>query len=286
MQTLPPESHVWKLRELDHHVLTWGPERGPTAILVHGFSDAAATWDDVAGGLAAAGLRVLVPDMRGFGDGARVPPGAYYYFPDYVADLAALVKGHAADVPLFVVGHSMGATVVSYFAGAFPERVTKLALIDGVGPPDNAPDVAPVRMRRWIETAWEAPLADRKPMTHAEALARLKNYNPDIDEAILARRLVQVARETDGLFTWKRDPLHNTTSPIAFFGASYEAFARLVTCPALHVSGGARGYHVPEEEQRLACFANLSRVTIEGGHALHWTKPAELASALVTFWNG
>jgi pimeloyl-ACP methyl ester carboxylesterase len=280
-----PRSHTWRVNGLDHHVLEWGRSDGPTAIIVHGFQNAAASWDDVAEGLATDGLRVLAPDMRGFGDGARVPPGGYYYFPDYVSDLAGIARAHASDVPLYVIGHSMGATVASYFAGAFPERVTKLALIDGLGPPDNGPDIAPARMRRWIETAYDAPPGDRKPMTRAEALGRMARFNPDLDEAILARRLAQLSREVDGGLVWKADPLHATTSPIPFLAESYKAFARLVTCPVLYVSGGEKGFHVEDEDERLACFQKLEKVTIDGGHALHWTRPAELVERLVTFWR-
>lgn len=290
---MSPASHVWRLNGLDHHVLEWseGQATDDTAVLVHGFQDAAATWDDVAAGLARAGFRVLVPDMRGFGDGPRVPPGAYYYFPDYVSDLAALV---AAEVGrrsrLFVVGHSMGATVVTYFAGAFPERLTKLALIDGVGPPDNPADVAPDRMRRWIEGAYETTPANRT-MTRAEGHRRLQRFNPQVDAAILARKLPQLSRPADGAgegddaIVWKGDPLHATTSPIPFHAEGYRAFARRVTCPVLHVSGGASGFHVPDEDERLASFPALSRVVLEGGHSLHWTMPAELTTALLAFWR-
>ena len=42
---------------------------------------------------------------------------------------------------------------------------------------------------------------------------------------------------------------------------------------------------MPDEDERLACFPRLTRVTIDGGHSLHWTKPAELAEALVGFWG-
>ena len=294
---MKPRSHVWKVNGLEHHVQEWGAaEAGSaTAVIVHGFQDAAATWEDVGFDLARAGLRVLAPDMRGFGDGPRVPAGAYYYFPDYVSDLAGIVRHHVHDVPLFVIGHSMGATIVTYFAGAFPERVTKLALVDGVGPPDNSAELAPTRMRRWIETAYESPAADRKPMTSADTLSRLRRFNPDIDEAILARKLPQLTRraiearetsETTDALAWKYDPLHVTTSPLPFYAQTYRAFARHVTCPVLHVSGGVRGHHVEDEEERLASFGKLSRVTIEGGHALHWTKPRELADALLTFWRG
>jgi pimeloyl-ACP methyl ester carboxylesterase len=301
---MKPRSHVWKVNGLSHHVLEWGESRaesggasaGATVLVVHGFQDAAATWDDVAVELAQAGLRVLAPDMRGFGDGPRVPAGAYYYFPDYVSDLAGIVRQHVRDLPLFVVGHSMGATIVTYFAGAFPERVTKLALIDGVGPPDNPADVAPIRMRRWIGMAYEGTVPDRKPMTFADALSRLQRFNPDLDEATLARKVPQLTRRaiepsesdanrTTDAFAWKYDPLHLTTSPLPFYGQTYKAFARQVTCPVLHVSGGTKGHHVEDEEERLACFPALSRVTIEGGHALHWTKPRELAAALLAFWG-
>jgi pimeloyl-ACP methyl ester carboxylesterase len=303
---MQPRSHVWHLNGLAQHVLEW-PAAGAgapasvaegsaggasaTAVLVHGFQDVAATWDDVAGSLARAGLRVLVPDMRGFGDGPRVAAGSYYYFPDYVADVAALLRAEVTG-PLFLVGHSMGATVVTYFAGAFPERVTKLALVDGVGPPTNEPDIAPTRMRRWIEMARDAPSATRKAMTRADALSRLARYNPDVAEAVLAHKLTQLANVTreasgpDDELAWKYDPLHTTVSPIPFYGEAYKAFARLVTCPVLHLSGGTKGHHVSDEEERLACFPKLARVTIEGGHALHWTKPAELSAALVQFWGG
>jgi pimeloyl-ACP methyl ester carboxylesterase len=285
-------SHRTRANGLDHHVLEWdggGGAGAPVAFLVHGFQDCGATWDDVAVDLAAAGFRVLVPDMRGFGDGARVPPGAYYYFPDYIADVFGLVGALAGDAPLFLAGHSMGATVVSYTAGAFPERVTKLALIDGVGPPNNPYDVAPVRMQSWIEQTVLEPRKGPQVMTREEAVSRLVRYNPGIDEAILRRRAEQLLRDVpgaDGGVAWCHDPLHATTSPIPFFGEAYRAFARRVTCPVLYVSGGPRGFHVPDEDERLACFPKLSRVTIDGGHALHWSKPRELAAALVAFWRG
>ena len=241
--------------------------------------------------LARAGLRVLAPDMRGFGDGPRVPAGAYYYFPDYVSDLAALLQAEAKGVPLLLIGHSMGATIVTYFAGAFPERLTKLALIDGVGPPDNPANVAPHRMRRWIEGAYEAPTDGRKLMTRAEALLRLKRFNPLVGEAVLTRKLPQLSCAADGAnaatdaIVWRGDSLHMTTSPLPFYAETYKAFAAQVTCPVLHVSGGSRGFHVPDEEERLASFARLTRATLEGGHALHWTKPHELSAALVDFWR-
>ena len=45
-----------------------GPDDGPVVVLLHGFPELGFSWRHQVGPLAAAGYRVLVPDMRGFGD--------------------------------------------------------------------------------------------------------------------------------------------------------------------------------------------------------------------------
>ncbi len=276
---------------LEYRVLDWAPpDWGAIALLVHGYLDAAATWDLVVPALLDAKFRVIAPDLRGFGHGARVPSGAYYHFPDYVFDIADLVDAEVKEAPLYLVGHSMGGTVATLYAGAFPERVTKLALLEGVGPPDNPPEVAPIRMRRWIDQVRAVRTKEALPRaigTHEDAFRRLKSNHATVDSAVLRERLPHLVRPLAGdTIAWANDPLHKTISPSPFFATVFCAFAAKITCPVLHVSGGATGYHPPDEEARLAAFAQLSRVEIEGaGHMMHWTKPAELARSLVSFWQ-
>jgi pimeloyl-ACP methyl ester carboxylesterase len=141
---------------LEHHVLEWSDARGAearaTVVLLHGFMDAAGTWDLVAPALARASLRVLAPDLRGFGDGARVPPGAYYYFADYVFDVAELIDALVpASAPVVLVGHSMGGTVATLYAGTFPDRARRLVIAEGLGPPDSRHEQVPDRVRAWID---------------------------------------------------------------------------------------------------------------------------------------
>lgn len=273
---------------LTHHVLEW-PSEAPTAtaLLLHGFMDAAATWDLVAPSLAEAGLRVLAPDLRGFGEGARIPAGGYYHFPDYVFDVADLVDALVpADSPLVVVGHSMGGTVGTLFAGSFPSRVSRLVIAEGAGPPDGEHTHAPARMVRWIEeTRATRARGERTMASREEALRRLIVNHPRVPVDVLRSRLDALARDLpDGGVVWRADPLHSTRSPLPFFAASFKEFARRVTCPVFFVSGGPLGWHPPDEDDRLACFASLERAELpDAGHMMHWTRPAELASLFVRF---
>jgi pimeloyl-ACP methyl ester carboxylesterase len=292
---------------LTHRVLEWCAD-DPTAaaptvtvLLLHGVMDAAATWDLVAPGLADAGFRVLAPDLRGFGEGARVPVGGYYHFPDYVFDVADIVDAVVPPgSPLLVVGHSMGGTIATLYAGAFPERPGAVALLEGVGPPDQSPDDAPTRMRAWVDgvrmvrarygTSPASPergrnLGERTVPSRDEAQRRLAANHPRVPPDVIASRIDALAAARDGgQLAWRADPLHATRAPVPFYAATYRAFARRVTCPVLFVSGGPLGWHPLDEEERLGSFTRLERAELNGaGHMMHWTEPVELARILAQF---
>jgi pimeloyl-ACP methyl ester carboxylesterase len=228
---------------------------------------------------------VLAPDLRGFGQGGRVGDGGYYHFADYVSDVADLVDELCGDTPLHLVGHSMGGTVSSLFCGTFPDRPQTLSLLEGVGPPDNPFEVAPLRMRKWIEDVRATRSRRQRAMTEGDALRRLAANHARVEEPVLRDRLKHlVVPAGDGLVAWQNDPLHRTTGPYPFYAQAYEAFVRRIACRVLFVSGGPSGWHPPDEDARLACVSNLERAEIsDAGHMMHWTRPTELAEVLLRF---
>src|SRR5258708_16447404 len=207
-----PVSHRVVANGLATHVLEWSPDAAwATVLLLHGYMDAARTWDMVAPSLMAAGYRVLAPDFRGFGDSQRAPAGGYYYFPDYIYDVSDLVETLVpGGADLSVVGHSMGGTVAAMYTGTFPERVARLALLEGSGPPDHKHDHAPDQMHRWIESVRSIRVrCDRTLPSREVALDRLVANHPRVAREVLATRLDALAQTLPaGRLTWNADLLH------------------------------------------------------------------------------
>lgn len=258
-------------------------EQSETILLIHGFLDAASTWDLVAAPLARAGYSVIAPDLRGFGKSGRIPEGGYYHFPDYVADVDDLVRGLGLQ-SLSIVGHSMGGGVATLYAGTRPERVGRLVVMEGLGPMADPPALAVDRMRKWLADREKVNRPARAFASLDEAVERLAATHPRVPRDILRTRAERLVRTTEAGIGWAWDPLHRTTSPTPFNADVYASFLRAIRCPTLFIGGGPMGWHPPDEAERLACFANLRTVDIpDAGHMMHWTAPQRVADEIVTF---
>lgn len=277
------------LRGLRFHVRSWRPGAGQaasglTVVLVHGFADEGGSWAEVAPTLVARGHVVVAPDLRGFGRTEWVGAGGYYHFPDYVADLDALIE-RVGPGRVALVGHSMGGMVSTLYAGARPDRVERMAVLEGLGPPSSAWADAPTRTAAWLDAMRGGGRPPRRSMTHREALDRLAVQHPGIDREQLVRHLPELAVEgDDGGLSWRLDPLHRTVSPVPFFVESFAAFAARVACPVLVVTGGEQGYRPPDEAERIAWFRDARVVDLPGaGHMMHWSSPDRLGPLLAGF---
>jgi len=107
---------------------TGSGERG-TVLALPGFPQDAGAYDDVTARLTTHGLRVLVPDQRGYSPGAR-PRGdrSLYAMQELVADLVALLDAAGVE-RAHVVGHDWGGAVAWVLAGRHPERVASLTVL-------------------------------------------------------------------------------------------------------------------------------------------------------------
>ncbi len=108
---------------------------GEPVLLLHGFPDSHRVWRRQVPALVAAGLRVIAPDLRGFGESDRPQAVEAYGIARSVRDVVAVLDAleiECADV----VGHDWGAGVAWALAAFAPERVQRLAVLS-VGHPSG-----------------------------------------------------------------------------------------------------------------------------------------------------
>jgi pimeloyl-ACP methyl ester carboxylesterase len=272
---------------LTYHVLEWDGPGDLTFVLVHGFADHGYAWVDVADRLAPHG-HVIAPDLRGHGDSDWIGPGGYYHFMDYLADLDDVIA-RLARRRVVLVGHSMGGSVCSYYAGTRPARPAGLALLEGLGPPDLSELDGPSRASAWID-AWRTARARPAPMASLdEAARRLKKHDDRLDAA-QARRFAEAGtRAVDGGVVWKHDPLHRTFGPYPFRLPVAIKYWQRIACPVLVVDGADSRLNLPAAERaaRRQWFARHRHVVVDGaGHAIPRHQPARVAELILELAAG
>lgn len=118
----------------------FGPTSDARALLaIHGITANSHAWGAVAAHLTA--RRILAPDLRGRGRSNSLP--GPYGLRTHASDLAAVLDADGGGERL-ILGHSMGAFAAVTLAGARPDLVERLVLVDGGLPLALPPQAASV----------------------------------------------------------------------------------------------------------------------------------------------
>ncbi len=109
------------------HLETQAGSGGEPLVLLHGLGATSATWLPAGRLLAAAGHRVLAPDLLGFGSSLRL--GTRFRLADQADAVVLLLDHHGID-RVHLVGHSWGCAVAGAVALRAPGRVSRLTLVE------------------------------------------------------------------------------------------------------------------------------------------------------------
>jgi alpha-beta hydrolase superfamily lysophospholipase len=100
----------------------WMPQAAPrgAALIVHGYAEHSGRYAWTGEQLASHGFAVEAFDLRGHGqsDGERVLIGSMNEYLDDVDAALARLRQHAPDLPVFILGHSMGGAILALYATA------------------------------------------------------------------------------------------------------------------------------------------------------------------------
>jgi len=108
---------------------------GEPVLLLHGFPDSSHVWRHQVPALVNAGMRVIAPDLRGFGESAKPQEVEAYAMRRLVADVVTILDALEIE-RTHVVGHDWGAGLAWALAGFVPERVERLVVMS-VGHPST-----------------------------------------------------------------------------------------------------------------------------------------------------
>lgn len=285
----PSQSEFVAVRGLRYHCRVWGEASAPKLFMLHGWMDVSASFQFLVDALHGEWC-VVAPDWRGFGL-SEWTQGGSYWFPDYFADLDALLDRFSAGAPATLIGHSMGGNVAGMYAGIRPERVAKLVSLEGFGLSGPGPEKAPERYARWLkELAGEPP--GFRDYDSFDALAdRLTGTNPRLTREralFLARHWG--ALKPDGRVALASDPAHKLVNPVLYRVDEAGACWGKVAAPVLWVSGSEteipRMLKLSDADlaERKGRFRRLTeRVIPEAGHMLHHDQPGRLAEVIEEF---
>ena len=230
---------------------------GPLLVLVHGITENRHSWDPILADLAST-HRVLRVDLRGHGESPRADT---YDIADLAADVEALV-----DEPPLLVGHSLGGTVVTAYAAAFPAR--------GVVNIDQSLNL----------TGMQAGLKQQEPLLRGEAFPMvitalfdsLRGQVPDAEWARLTALRTYEPAVVLGIWSVLLD-----TTPEQL-DAVVDAMVTPIAAPYLELNGFDLG---PGYTTWLT--DKLPRASVETwdgvGHYPHLVRPADFLARLAAF---
>ena len=289
-------SYFVAIRGLRYHVRSWGGADAPKVFMLHGWMDVGASFQFLVDALTRE-WHVLAPDWRGFGQSEWCQDG--YWFPDYLADLEALLDHFVGDEPARLVGHSLGGNVVMLYAGARPQRVARVVSLEGFGIPAETPDRAPAKFAKWLDALGHPPAF--RPYADLAAVAdQLQKNNPRLPREkaeFLAGHWAKA--QPDGSARLDSDPRHKLPSPTVYRMEEVAAVWKQIAAPVLwvaatesfipkwlgtHPEGEAATDGLASVRARLAHVPKGQLASIDqAGHMLHLDRPEAVAAAIEPF---
>jgi pimeloyl-ACP methyl ester carboxylesterase len=279
-----PADRFYESQGLRLHYADWGNDAAPPLILIHGGRDHCRSWDAVARALQPH-FHVMAPDLRGHGD-SDWAKGSSYSLSDYVYDLTRLARSAAVDKAA-MVGHSMGGMIGLMYAGAYPDKVSRLAVLDGVTVLPGSPQ-APIhgRITEWVAQIDRiAERENRYFRSVAEAAERISAHNKRLTLE-QARHLAShgVKLNADDSYSWKFDQYQQARAPYRLSPDDHIVLWSRITCATLLLRGSES--FLPDQGTAgvLEHFRQAHLVTIAGaGHWLHHDKLEEVLKVLRPF---
>jgi len=201
------ESNFAKVNGLNMHFVSSG--EGRPVLLLHGFPDTQAIWRHQIPALAGAGMRVIAPDLRGYGrTDAPSDPGAYSI--NFLADDVLRLMDVLGIEKASLVGHDWGGLIGWHLAMHAPDRIERYAALSTGHPAAIAQSGLSQYLRLWYVLVFKTPGL-------AERLLRANDW-------YVLRQMIK-DREQQEIWRIPLEPEGRLTAALNYYRANFKANA-------------------------------------------------------------
>jgi len=251
--------------------IAYGDANKPMILALHGWLDNTGSFATLAPELK--DYYVICIDFPGHGL-SQLPDNtgdfSMHLYMDVIAEIIPLLT----EQPLILMGHSMGGAVASIYAAQNPDKVTKLILIDVLGPPSSDTTTANTSTATNATKMRAAALqASTKTYQNLDTMVairmRANHLTYEQAKAMTARGAVK----TNEGYQWRYDP--KVASSDTFYFTENEVLTLLakINCPVLIIAGKEGIFKGRDHyQQRLNTLENHQLEILEGRHHIHLEK--------------
>ncbi len=254
------------------HYLDWGTAGLPALLCLHGITQTAHSWDEVAPALARS-RHVRALDQRGHGDSAWAPDGDYR-IETQSRDVETFLRT-VVRTPAVLVALSMGGLNAMTLAARAPALLRALVVVD----------IAPQVERKGVEHIRQFVTATDELDDFEDFVSRAHAFNPRRSVGNIRDRLRHNLRQLpSGRWTWKYDPV--LRNPARAAGDITNLWDRVgaIRCPILIVRGGESDVLAPETAARLGGLVHAEVRTVAcAGHSVMGDNPSGFLAAVEPF---
>jgi pimeloyl-ACP methyl ester carboxylesterase len=259
---------------------------GPLIVLLHGFPEFWYGWRQQIKPLAAAGFRVVAPDMRGYNLSSKPDGVAAYDTGQLTADIRGLIHQRGAQSAL-LVGHDWGGSVAWATAMNHPEVVERLAILNAAHPRKLSQGLHhPDQLRRsWYFFFFALPELP-EAVVHANNWHFFRHFLHDAHPAFTPEEIDRYVEAwsqpgaATGMINYYRSSVRQSPKRA-------EAKLRPTSAPTLVIWGEDDSYLGPElAEPDHDDVPNLDRVERlpDASHWVHHDQPERVTQLLIDFF--
>lgn len=263
----------------------WLDANGEPVLALHGWLDNSESFVRLAPMLN--DLNLLALDMAGHGRSCHRLGFAPYNIWEDITEILTIADTMGWQ-KFSIIGHSRGAIIGALLAGAFPERVNKLVLIEGIFAEPTDPSNAPKKLANSIVRTQELSEKSLRVFQDIDSAikARVNGLFPLSEQAAKALIVRGVKKIPEG-YTWSTDQRLFAPSAIGLSSEQMNAFIHAIAAPTkVILATDGMNKIFPTYKYMLEKFTGLDVVTLAGGHHLHMEEQAGLVAEIINdFFN-